>query len=87
MNIQIGQIVMSLMGHDKGDFQVVLSFEDKFLFLSDGKRRKMEAPKKKKLKHVALTKTVLAPECLKTNRQIRNALSKYRHETLLTEVL
>ncbi len=87
MCLEKGQIVVSLAGHDKGEFQVVISLEDKFLLLSDGKRRKMEAPKRKNVKHVSVTKTVLDPECLKTNRQIRNALSKYRHETFKTEVL
>ena len=44
-----GQIMRSLKGHDKGDFQVVLKTDGAYAYMADGKRRRMEAPKKKKL--------------------------------------
>ena len=71
----------SLAGHDKGDLQVVLETEGVFAYMADGKRRKLEAPKKKKLMHLAPTGTVLGEESLSTNRQIRTALAKYREHT------
>ena len=42
---------------------------------------KSEAPKKKKLMHLAPTATVLSEESLSTNRQIRTALTAYRAHT------
>ena len=54
-----GQIMRSLKGHDKGDFQVVLKTDGAYAYMADGKRRRMEAPKKKKLMHLAPTATVL----------------------------
>ena len=81
MEVQRGQIMRSLAGHDKGDLQVVLETEGVFAYMADGKRRKLEAPKKKKLMHLAPTGTVLGEESLSTNRQIRTALAKYREHT------
>ena len=43
-----GQIMRSLKGHDKGDFQVVLKTDGAYAYMADGKRRRMEAPKKEK---------------------------------------
>ncbi|MEG1426197.1 MAG: KOW domain-containing RNA-binding protein [Oscillospiraceae bacterium] len=73
-----GQIVRSLKGRDKGDFQVVLSCEGAFVTLCDGKRRSLEKPKKKKTFHVAATNSAVGEERLKTNRQIREALRVYQ---------
>lgn len=81
MEVRRGQIMRSLAGHDKGDFQTVLKTEGVFAYVADGKRRKLESPKKKKLMHLAPTGTVLGEECLSTNRQIRTALAKYREHT------
>lgn len=81
MEVQRGQIMRSLAGHDKGDFQAVVKLEGSFAYMADGKRRKLEDPKKKKLKHLAPTGTVLSENSLSTNRQIRMALEKYREHT------
>lgn len=81
MEIRRGQVMRSLAGHDKGDFQTVLRLEGAFAYVADGKRRPLEAPKKKKLMHLAPTCTVLGEESLSTNRQIRKALAKYREQT------
>lgn len=81
MEVRRGQIMRSLAGHDKGDFQTVLKVEGVFAYVADGKRRKLESPKKKKLMHLAPTGTVLSEECLSTNRQIRTALAQYREHT------
>lgn len=47
-----GDVVRSAAGHDKGDLFLVLRAEGDFLWLADGKRRKLETPKKKRRKHV-----------------------------------
>lgn len=76
MEIRRGQVMRSLAGHDKGDFQVVLRLEGVYAYMADGKRRRLETPKKKKQMHLSPTRTVLGEECLSTNRQIRTALAK-----------
>ena len=58
INFQIGQIVFSKQGRDKGMPFVVLDIQDEYLYLADGKYRLIAKPKKKKLKHVQPTNTV-----------------------------
>lgn len=78
MEIKRGQVVRSIAGRDKGDFQAVLGTEGPCLWVCDGRRRPLERPKRKKAFHVAATAAVLPEEALKTNRQIRSALRPFR---------
>ena len=78
MEIRRGQIMRSLAGHDKGDFQAVLKTEGAFAYMADGKRRTLDHPKKKKLMHLAAAGAVLSEESLSTNRQIRLALAEFQ---------
>lgn len=52
--MELGQVVLSRCGRDKGRYFIVVSFDESknFVFISDGDVRKVEKPKKKKLKHV-----------------------------------
>lgn len=52
MTLQRGDVVQSAAGHDKGDFFLVTQEEGDFVWLADGKSRKLETPKKKRRKHV-----------------------------------
>jgi hypothetical protein len=54
MDLHVGEIVRSLNGHDEGRLYYVLRTEGEFFYLVDGKHRKVEAPKKKRRKHVSL---------------------------------
>ena len=49
-------IAKSLAGHDKDSIYLVIDEADGMVFLCDGVRRKLSNPKKKKLRHVQLTK-------------------------------
>ncbi len=55
MEYTVGQVVYSKCGHDKGKAFIVTEIEEGFLYLTDGKSRKMDKPKKKKTKHVQIT--------------------------------
>lgn len=59
MDIKIGLIVKSAAGHDKGSYMVITAVEDDFVFLADGKHRKLAFPKKKRIKHLKLTNTAI----------------------------
>lgn len=48
----IGQFVTSKAGHDKGCVYIVVREDEKYVFLSDGKIKSYENPKKKSQKHV-----------------------------------
>lgn len=52
MDFKIGQIVTSKAGRDCGKEFVVVGIEHGYLYLADGATRKLESPKKKKLKHI-----------------------------------
>lgn len=59
MEIERGSLVYSIAGRDKGNLFLVLKREDNMVYLADGDLRKLENPKKKKIKHVNKTNTLL----------------------------
>ena len=75
MEIIEGSIVRSIAGRDKGDL---------FIVLSNGELRKVDHPKKKKLKHLQGTNSVsdfvsnkLATAGKVTNSEVRKALAEF----------
>lgn len=55
-----GQVVIALKGRDKGRVQMILDYLDKsHVLVVDGKKRKIEKPKKKKIMHLQKTNTIL----------------------------
>ena len=51
--LQIGQFVKSKAGRDKGHVMIVVGRVDEFhVLVADGDLRKLEKPKKKKVKHL-----------------------------------
>ncbi len=55
-SIQIGSIVFSRAGRDAGRFFIVTEItDDTFVKIADGRLRKLEKPKKKKIKHLKAT--------------------------------
>lgn len=85
---EIGQIVFSKAGRDKTKTFIVISIQDDYLFLCDGKLRPIEKPKKKKMIHVQKTNTVI--EDLKQklltdsakNSDIKKAIISFETEKL-----
>jgi len=71
-----GRIVRSLAGRDKGKFLVVIKADGNFVYLADGKERRLEFPKKKRIKHVAFTNTVTDTENL-TDKKLRSVIAEY----------
>ena len=54
--IDLGSIVQSLAGRDKGCLFIVVGVDENYVYLVDGDIRKVENPKKKKVKHIELTR-------------------------------
>ena len=83
---KIGSVVMALAGKEKGQIFVIVRLDDKYAYLSDGKRLKTVKPKKKSLKHISLydSQTLSEDEVLDKNERvnalIRKFLSKIRSE-------
>ena len=78
-----GKTVRSRAGHDSGRLYVVLRTEGAFVYLSDGRLKPREGPKKKKIRHIEVLPDVLAaftPESMPDagNEEIRQALKSAR---------
>jgi ribosomal protein L14E/L6E/L27E len=56
---QVGQIVFSKKGRDKGRAMVIISVEGEYVFLADGQLRPLNKPKKKKARHIQPTRTII----------------------------
>jgi ribosomal protein L14E/L6E/L27E len=54
-----GQVVFSKSGRDQGKPFIVITVEGEYVYLVDGKLRRLEKPKKKKIKHVQMTYDVI----------------------------
>ena len=52
--VERGMLAKSKAGHDKGNVYVIYDVDDTYVYLIDGKIRKIENPKKKKIKHVQI---------------------------------
>ena len=52
MMLGTGAFVRSVAGHDKGGYFFILREEGEYIYLVDGKYRRLDCPKKKKKKHV-----------------------------------
>ncbi|MBQ7117088.1 MAG: KOW domain-containing RNA-binding protein [Clostridia bacterium] len=76
MDFKAGQVVLSLRGHDKGELFAVKDIANGKVLICDGKGRKLEKPKVKNVKHVALTEVTLDEDSMATNRKLRKTLNK-----------
>ena len=84
MEIHKSDIVKSTAGRDKEYVFIVLDVQGQFLMLADGKLRKVEKPKRKKIKHTKLITVVNSPLRDKItngeqvlNSEIRKTLSRF----------
>lgn len=61
MEVMIGQLVRSKSGRDKGRYYLIyrISPDGTFILLVDGDKRDINHPKKKNLRHVQVTNTVV----------------------------
>ena len=82
MDIARSNIVKSIAGRDAGSLFFVLATEGDFLLLADGKRRRVEKPKRKRRKHVVLvgeTHSLVAEKIGSsekiTNSELRKAIA------------
>jgi len=83
LSVDLGQIVVSRAGRDTGKRFVVVNLVDSlFVEISDGDLRRLEKPKKKKIKHLNITddriETIekkLKSDSKVTNAEIRKALA------------
>ena len=76
MDFKRGSIVRAKAGRDKGGFFIVVAVDKNFAYIADGRQRKAEKPKKKKLIHLAPTNTVIEGS-FETNPKIKRILNEF----------
>ena len=54
MEIGKSDMILSTAGRDKGQYFFVLDTDETYVYIADGRGRKVEAPKRKKRKHVQM---------------------------------
>jgi len=81
VDVKRGMVVKAIAGRDKGKFFVVKDVESSFAYIVNGKSRKYYTPKKKSLKHLRITNTVIEMAEL-TDKKLRKMLNEYsQHNT------
>ena len=75
MDYEIGCVVKSTAGRDKGKLLAVIGTGQDWVFVCDGKERPLQRPKKKNPRHLEPTGLRLKPGQTATNRTLRNALA------------
>ena len=84
-----GDIVISTAGREKDNYFVVVDVQDNFAFICDGKSRKIDKPKMKKIKH--LSSVIGHSEFVSvkinkgepvTNKEIKKELKSYAEHNL-----
>ena len=83
-----GQLVYSKSGRDRGKLFIIIDIDGQYLYLADGRLRRIENPKKKKDKHVQKVNYVMEnikekiqEEGKLTNGDLRQALNQYLEAT------
>jgi ribosomal protein L14E/L6E/L27E len=72
-----GTVVKACAGRDSDGYFVVIACDDLgFCYIANGKSRKLDKPKKKNVKHLQFTKTVVDLSGM-TDKQLRKLLASY----------
>lgn len=71
-DIKVGDMAKSLCGHDKNSYYLILEVKDGYVYLCDGYKRKIDNPKRKKIKHIQVINIEdKSDSILKTNESIK----------------
>ncbi len=81
--IEVGSVVRATAGREKDRNFVAVAVDGGYAFISDGKERKLESPKKKNVKHISPVGEKLDMQGL-TNKKLRRLLcglsTRSKHE-------
>ena len=88
MDIDISDVIASLAGRDRGQMFFVVATDEQYVYLADGRGRKLEKPKRKKRRHVqklAQTESRIAARIRSgervLNSELRRELAGYGQRT------
>lgn len=76
MKLNIGSVVRAKAGRDEGGFFVVTSIDNDFCTIADGKSRKLDKPKRKNIKHISPTNSMIEIKDI-TDKKLRTLLKEF----------
>ena len=76
MEFRKGELVVCTAGREKDRLMCVVESDEKYVYVCDGKERKLNNPKRKNPKHIVKTDKHLTDNMFSTDRALRKALSK-----------
>lgn len=87
MEITKSDIVLSIAGRDQGELFYVIETDGAYVLIANGKDRRLESPKRKKLKHVRkvpraesrIAEKIASGEKV-LNRELRRDLAQFSQE-------
>ena len=65
----VGNLALSLAGHDKNQIYIIIREEDEYVYLCDGRLKPLAAPKKKNKKHIQVINKGVDAELSKRIRE------------------
>jgi len=78
--LNLGSIVRSAAGHDKNRFYAVVKIDQNYIWIADGKERKLNKPKRKNPKHIARTNAVLDFSDITSDSKLRVLLGPFNQQ-------
>ena len=76
MKLLKGSVVRAEAGRDGGGYFVVTELDEKYCFIADGKSRKLDKPKRKNIKHIRITDSMIDLNDI-TDKKLRNTLKQF----------
>lgn len=71
-----GQVVRSGAGRDSGHLMTVTDYDGTYVYVCDGKERRLSSPKRKNPKHIQITDKILEESQMHSDRSLRKALAQ-----------
>ena len=76
MKLLKGSVVRAEAGRDGGGYFVIVEADEKYCFIADGKTRKLAKPKRKNIKHIRTTNSMIDVNEI-TDKKLRNMLKQF----------
>ena len=76
MKLLKGSVVIAEAGRDGGKYFAVVEADEKYCLIADGKSRKLSSPKRKNIKHIRVTDSMIDLNDI-TDKKLRNALKQF----------
>ncbi len=82
-----GMFATSSAGHDKGKLYIIIEESEEYVYLTDGRLKPVDRPKKKKKKHIQIIRKVdetiqfmIEEKKPISNEMVKRAIKEYEHK-------